>query len=166
MKLPVGNTWMVVWEGPLVGTPGCCTGLGCKGGKGCRGRVTGWVGMLSPVTGGWLWFCFLPSALKKTKDIYNSKQKFSFLNHSFKHQSFTILSSLSHLQTGENIPRMTFLWPLLLMQTNCRKLIQFLLLSSLQSPQPRHTLQCFILLSWSLHISEQFGNPSSMEHCG
>lgn len=159
---------MVVWEGPLVGTPGCCKGLGCKGGKGCRGRVKGWVGMLNPVTGAWLWFCFcfLPSALKQTKDIANSKQKFSFLNHSFKHhrglQSF--LSSPIY-----RLVRIFQAWHFsdlfCLCKQICRKLIQFYLLSSLQSLLSRHTPQCFILLSWSPHISEQFGNSNSMEHC-
>lgn len=138
MKLPVGNTCMVVCEGPLVGTPGCWTGLGCKGGKGCRGRVKGWVGMLSPVTSTWLWFCFcfLPSTLKEMKVIDNSQQKFSFLNHSLKHHSFKTLLSLSHLQTGEDIPSMTFLWPFCLCKHTWRKLIHFSLLSS------PHSLPC------------------------
>lgn len=73
MKLPVGNTCMVVWEGPLVGTPVCCTGFGCEGCKGCKGRATGWVDMLNPVTG--VCFCFLLSALKKNEIIDDSKQK-------------------------------------------------------------------------------------------
>lgn len=167
-QLPVGNTWMVVWEGPLVGTPGCCTGLGCKGGKGCRGRVKGWVGMLSPVTGAWLWFCFcfLPSALKQTEDTDNSKQNFSFLHHSFKRHS--VLQSFLPFPIYRLV-RIFQAWHFsdlsCLRKQICRELIQFSSLSSLQSPLPRHTLQCFILLPWSLHISEQCGNPNSMEHC-
>lgn len=48
MMLPVGNTCIVVWDGPLVGTPVCCRGFGCKGG---RGRDKGWAGMLCAVGG-------------------------------------------------------------------------------------------------------------------
>lgn len=48
MMLPVGNTCIVVWEGPLVGTPVCCRGFGCKGGM---GRDKGWAGMLCAVGG-------------------------------------------------------------------------------------------------------------------
>lgn len=47
----------------------------------------------------------------------------------------------------------------------CRKLIKFSSLSPPQCPLPRHTPQCCIPLSWSLHISEQFANSNSMEHC-
>lgn len=70
------------------------------------------------------------------KVIDNSQQKFSFLNHSLKHHSFKTLLSLSHLQTGEDIPSMTFLWPFCLCKHTWRKLIQF---SSLSSP---HSLPC------------------------
>lgn len=70
MKLPVGTTCMVVWEGPLVGTPVCCWLVGCKDGM---GRDKGWLDILNPEAG--VWFCFLDSALKQNKVTENSKQK-------------------------------------------------------------------------------------------
>ena len=113
---------MVVWEGPLVGTPVCCTGFGCKG---CKGRAKGWVGMLNPVTG--VWFCFLPSALKQNKVIDNSKQK---LEHHRLFKSF--FSPVIH-KLAKNISQHDTSLIFSFCKQNCRKFIQFPSLSSSQS---------------------------------
>lgn len=81
-------------------------------------------------------------------------------------QNFTILSSLSHLQTGEDIRSMTFLWPFLLMQTNLLKthLNLFTFIAAISHVQ-KHCMMFYSIIMKSA-ISEQFGNLNSREHCG
>lgn len=77
----------------------------------------------------------------KTNKRYRQQQTEIFISESQiqASQNFTILSSLSHLQTGEDIRTMTFLWTFLLMQTNLQK-THLILLTFITAISPAQTL--------------------------